>query len=336
MEMLQRMQTWIERQPRFSAQYMVTLLGIMLTAVTLLSVWGERWWWSELLAHFRWQYVWAGAILALVALWRRWRAAGGLALAMVLLNLAPLLPLYTAAAPSPPATAVTYRALALNTWEGSVSTEAMERLVNETDPDLIVLVEAPSDWPPALELSRRYPHVAQAVIGEEEARLVLSRYPFAAAPSEIADLERPSAVVQVELPDGVLTVFATHVVTPMTPDRWADRNRQLATVAAATRAQPGPVLLMGDLNNTPWAPTFTQFVRAAGLEDGRRGFGRQPTWPMSFPAPRLPLDHALASPEVAITNFQTGPDVGSDHLPIIVDFTLRPDAQAVGDISENR
>jgi endonuclease/exonuclease/phosphatase (EEP) superfamily protein YafD len=271
----------------------------------------------------------------LVALWSRQRRTTAVAVALLLANTIPLAPLYAAPPPEPPATAVTYRALSLNTWEGVVSTEAMERLVAETDPDLIVLVEVPYDWPPVERLSRRYPHVTQALIDGEEARVVLSRYPFAAAPTQVADLERPSAVVQVEMPEGPLTVFATHVVTPMSPERWQDRNRQLAKVAAVVRSQPGPVLLLGDLNNTSWAPTFTHFAQTAGLEDARRGFGRQPTWPTSFPAPRLPLDHALVSPDVAVADFQTGPDVGSDHLPIIVDFTLPAAAQTVSDNSGN-
>jgi endonuclease/exonuclease/phosphatase (EEP) superfamily protein YafD len=37
---------------------------------------------------------------------------------------------------------------------------------------------------------------------------------------------------------------------------------------------------------------------------------------------RIPIDHCLVSPSVAIVDRRVGPPVGSDHLPVFVDFAI--------------
>jgi len=37
---------------------------------------------------------------------------------------------------------------------------------------------------------------------------------------------------------------------------------------------------------------------------------------------RIPLDNCLVSEEVAVAGRRVGPDIGSDHLPLVVDFAL--------------
>jgi endonuclease/exonuclease/phosphatase (EEP) superfamily protein YafD len=36
----------------------------------------------------------------------------------------------------------------------------------------------------------------------------------------------------------------------------------------------------------------------------------------------IPIDHFLVSEDVAVTRFETGPRVGSDHLPIVADIRI--------------
>jgi len=36
----------------------------------------------------------------------------------------------------------------------------------------------------------------------------------------------------------------------------------------------------------------------------------------------LPVDHCLVSPSVALVSRTVGPDVGSDHRPLLVEFSL--------------
>ena len=84
-----------------------------------------------------------------------------------------------------------------------------------------------------------------------------------------------------------------------------------------------PTILLGDLNTTPWSHHFRRLLKQTRLLDSLRGHGVQGSWPSFLPAPlRIPIDHVLHSPEVAITGRAIGPDANSDHLPVIVDFGL--------------
>ena len=104
-----------------------------------------------------------------------------------------------------------------------------------------------------------------------------------------------------------------------------NRNDQLAALPAVVKEQKYPVLLIGDLNTTPWSSHFKRLVNKSGLKNSMKGFGHQPSWPSDQFFLRIPLDHILHAPEIAIHNRMILKDVGSDHFPVIVDFALTDD-----------
>ena len=63
-------------------------------------------------------------------------------------------------------------------------------------------------------------------------------------------------------------------------------------------------------------------VGTTGLCDTRAGFGYQGSFPASSAILRIPIDHVLVSCEVGVRARRIGPDVGSDHLPVIVDLAF--------------
>ena len=79
---------------------------------------------------------------------------------------------------------------------------------------------------------------------------------------------------------------------------------------------------MGDLNISMWAHHYARFEEVSGLSNARRGFGVAPTWPVWLFPGLIPIDHVLVSEQVVVTDFRTGPSIGSDHLPIVVRFTF--------------
>jgi endonuclease/exonuclease/phosphatase (EEP) superfamily protein YafD len=118
-------------------------------------------------------------------------------------------------------------------------------------------------------------------------------------------------------------VLAVHPPPPRHRDWWKLRNRQLEEIANLVRSHSGTWLVLGDLNTTPWAPSFRRLVRASGLVNSALGHGLDPTWPARWPWPlRIPIDHCLHSPALTTINRRVGPAIGSDHLPLIVDIGL--------------
>ena len=129
-------------------------------------------------------------------------------------------------------------------------------------------------------------------------------------------------MTQVDLGGQDLILISTQTRAPTRPGRTVDRREQFQQLAKVVAGQPQPVLLLGDLNATVWSPIVRDFLRTSGLQDGRHGFGLQASWPTFLPLLAIPIDHALVSAGVTVHSFTKGPDVGSDHYPILVDFSL--------------
>jgi endonuclease/exonuclease/phosphatase family metal-dependent hydrolase len=55
-----------------------------------------------------------------------------------------------------------------------------------------------------------------------------------------------------------------------------------------------------------------------------------PTYPAWFPLLWLPLDHCLVSADLLVGQFRVGPYAGSDHFPVVVDFSLARPGERLG------
>lgn len=154
-----------------------------------------------------------------------------------------------------------------------------------------------------------------------------SKHPFLR--SEIRDIgeaDVPSVIAVMKLPDGPLTLIATHPLPPASQEYSRLRNDQLARLPEIVRQANSPVLLLGDLNATPWCSHFKQLLRQSGLRDSSQGRGVQGSWPTCLPILLIPIDHCLHTAGVQVIGRTTGPKVGSDHFPLVVDFVLAPPA----------
>ncbi len=139
----------------------------------------------------------------------------------------------------------------------------------------------------------------------------------------------PSIVAQVAVGGRRLSIFCVHVLPPMGSSRAAERNESLVTLAQLVREQSDDVLVIGDLNCTSWSPYFDDLLVSGNLRDSRLGFGLQPSWPvMPGLGPILPIDHCLVSSGVVVHSRRLGSAIGSDHLPIVVDVSLRTERSA--------
>lgn len=122
-------------------------------------------------------------------------------------------------------------------------------------------------------------------------------------------------------PDGPMEVATTHVGWPT----WPETPAQVRGLERAVRALPRDrLILTGDFNATPWSAQLRGLDQGLGLTRRDRAI---PTWPArvigrDWPLPVLPIDHVYAGPGWATVKVERGPNVGSDHYPLIV--TLAP------------
>jgi endonuclease/exonuclease/phosphatase (EEP) superfamily protein YafD len=294
--------------------------GILI--VSLLGLAGKIGWGFDLFSHFRVQYLQLCLIPFAIALWTRRNKQAIALVLLVCFNYIFVLPLYFGK--SKETTTQPIRAMLMNLNANNDRAEQVIKSITQANPDLLLLEEVTPQWAEKLAvLDAQYKYrIAQPQKGCFGIML-LSKVPLEHGQiTKIGSGGVPSIVAEAYFPKGVVSLIGTHPPPPLGAKFSKDRNNQLAELATLVQKQNHPVLLIGDLNTTPWSPYFTQLLRDSGLKNSMKGFGHQPTWPRNHLFLRVPLDHLLHSPEIIIHNRWIGGNVGSDHFPVVVDFSL--------------
>lgn len=285
---------------------------------------------ADMLAHLRVQYVLLGTAIAAVGLGAGARMASLAAALMVAVNLvvvAPHLPPGIAGATERDADLTPPQPLtvaAFNVYHANPTPEAVVRWVERTRPDVVVLNEVSAPWDPYLQdLAEAYPHqkvfrACPNLKGCEAA--ILARMPWRTADAAWLGERGPTMVhARFDWQGQPLTVVTTHLDWPPgLPDvrRRHYQREQTANLVRRLRALDGPVLLAGDMNATPWSAAFARILDGTGLV--RAPTGRAGTWPESLWPFGILIDHVLYDPNRLAVGAAAGPDLGSDHRPLIV------------------
>ncbi|MEW6684020.1 MAG: endonuclease/exonuclease/phosphatase family protein [Nitrospirota bacterium] len=284
---------------------------------------GRLAWLAELSSHFVAQYAAAAAILALgLALKNRpWLAA--VALAICLVQLARLAPLWTH--PDPPTLAIAPERLTITQLNVNIRHQDPRRVVEwviAEDPDIAVLIEVNRAWSASLTaLRERYPHMLVGMPPDGSGIAVFAKGPKPSLRLEpLVDAWCPAIVLDFPEAPGPspLALIATHLRSPMTPRDAVARNRQLRALVQRVAAEPAlQKIVVGDLNITRWSPLFAQLTTIAGVRDGQEGFGLGGSWPSPFGRwLGIPIDQTLVSAGIRVVRRSVGPNLGSDHLPV--------------------
>lgn len=292
---------------------------------------GDWHWLLDLCAHFRWQYAVVMALGLLPALLLRKRGLIGLLLAGSLLNgwtlvgangSVPGVSQVNAAT-----TASTWKLLVVNVHVGLLDAAPLLQLIERESPDVVGIIELSPALEPALRaLDARYPvHRSQA--RDDPFGIGLwTRWPgstieiLATAPPGF-----PTLVLRAAEPES-MRLWLVHPFPPISTEAAGWRDQYLADVASRIDHDPR-VLVAGDFNATPWSAAYRNFRRGTRLLDSAAGQLPWPTWFADGPAGSLlalPIDHVLHGSGWRVAQRRIGPDIGSDHRPLIVSFVATP------------
>ena len=302
------------------------LLGaaaIVLAAFSLLTASGIRYWSIDLFTHFRMQYLIIGLLVLPVMLWFRAWVTCGLLVVSTAVSALLVLPWF-AASDAGYAGADTLKVLHANVHASNDDYQRVIDYVIDEDPDLIFIQEVSPQWAIQLHaLRNRWRHGHVVARDDNFGIAVFSKHGFQQVGHiDSAPLGYPTIVGALEIGGRSLNLVNTHPMVPMRPDFHAARNQQLMDIAKLVAGFDGSTLLTGDLNSSVWDPSLQDFERSSGLVNARRGYGLLPTWPTFFAPGMIPIDHAYTSPDITIIDIRTGPDIGSDHLPLVVTVGL--------------
>lgn len=286
---------------------------------------GHWHWLLDLAAHFRWQYALAIGLGLLAALPLRKR---GLAALLALAWLANLHALATATGPqlAPPRLhaaepeAAGVRLLIANIHLDTLDLQALRALIERESPDVVGILElSPHAAAELAALAQRYP-VSRVEPREDPfgiglwSRLPASRLDLVAMPP----LGFPA--LQLRWPEpGPGSLWLLHPFPPLGGEASAWRDAQLEYAGGLLAGDPDAVLA-GDLNATPWSLAYRRLRARAGLLDSAAGRWPWPTWqaPGLGRLLALPIDHVLHGRAWRSVEHRVGPDIGSDHRPVLV------------------
>ena len=304
----------------------VALVGL----ATLVGLLDRVWWAFETADVFRLQYLAVLVAAGLAALVLRRPRLAALAAAFAAVNLAvlgvPLTRSVTAA--SNASTSGTLRLVVANVEVGNRDFAAVRRLVAKTHPDVFGVTELTPAM--ARHLGEDLPGYGRRVLETRDDAYgigVYSRVPLLSAKVvRFPDDGPPTVVARVRVAGKPVAVVVTHVHTPFA---GSIRVRHLDALAATARSQLGKrVVVCGDFNTPPWTGLLRDFASDARLRDvyGSRAWAGY-SWPTWAYVLRVPLDDCFVSDGVAVTAHHDGPNVGSDHLPLVVDVGIATSAR---------
>jgi endonuclease/exonuclease/phosphatase (EEP) superfamily protein YafD len=304
------------------------VIGLLLTLVavvaTLAGAAARLFWIADLTVHFRLQWValaLAGCLILAATGHAGWAALALLTVAIQVRQCAAVLkwraPAQASTAPAPSAQ---MRLAAINVWYRNHQFQRVIDFITRERPDFVLLAEVTAAWEEALApLNASYAHryTTRGVRGT--GLLLLSRWPMQAEVLPgYSDVE-PAVSATVLIKERSLQLLNVHTSWPLGRASSALRDRQLALIGEFARSHPKPLVVLGDLNVSPFSPQFRTLLSDSRLKSAAQGFGWQPTWPTFLPPAGIQIDHALTGAGVFVTSFRRGSPVGSDHLPIVIE-----------------
>lgn len=305
-------------------------LSLLAALAALLGYLGEQHWLLDLCAHFRWQYLLAMGAGLVAALLVRKR---GIVVLLALVSLGNAWSLGSATGPSPGSSdalaatpagrAGSWKLLVVNVHLDNRDLRPLLQLIEREAPDAVGIIELTPEAAAELAvLAQRYP-VSRIEPRDDPfgiglwSRLPASQVDLVSMPP----LGFPALQLHWAAPDPG-SLWLVHPFPPISGEATEWRDTQLRYTAGLIRGDEDAVLA-GDLNATPWSSAYQSLRLEAGLVDSNADGWPWPTWFGSGMVSRVlavPIDHVLHGSAWRTQVHRIGPDIGSDHRPLIVEL----------------
>ena len=223
----------------------------------------------------------------------------------------------------------TYRLMQLNLRLDNWDPAKVLTLIRRVQPDIITLEEFSADWAARFkELDASYPYRLLCYQALDDGVAILSRHRFGGSRAPACIQNDAMAVATLELDGALLDVAAVHLAWP-----WPfDQSEQIDDLDEPLGSLAATAILSGDLNAVYWSAAVAR-VRQAGVFTQNPPIG--PTW-LYYQLPEwlrfagLQIDQVMAKGDVVMHSARMLETVGSDHLPVLVEFSLSRAAGGAG------
>lgn len=314
---------------------MACALCVVTALVPLLPV---NWWWVRIGDFPRLQLAifYAIGLVSLTPYWRRKSARIGLAAYVVCIGIqAYWIYPYLSVTPNEVEwaqsddPAARLRIMSANVLESNRRAEALLQLVEQQNPDVLVLLEVNQRWIEDLKpLESRFRfHLTHPLENKYGMALYTNLEVISAEVRAMVLPEIPSIDATLRLRNGTpVRLFAVHPNPPRPGEDTTKRDAELVLVGREVKDDP-TVIVLGDLNDVGWSRTTDLFQEVSGLLDPRIGRGMYSTFDAKSWIWRYPLDYCFHSEDFRVAEMKRLPYIGSDHFPLLVELSHEPAAR---------
>jgi endonuclease/exonuclease/phosphatase (EEP) superfamily protein YafD len=221
---------------------------------------------------------------------------------------------------------VSFRLMSANLLHEHCDVDDFERVLDETQPDVIVIQELGHDC--ADVLATLYPNRLLRPANDFTGHGMASR--FDTVFEELATTGHPGIGARVDVEGTPLAVTGLHLPNPLDFPWWATARTRSIQIEAVfewiSDQSEMAAIVAGDFNASPIWPAYrklatrlTDLVDEWAVAEEREP---EPTWAWHAGWPRvLRIDHVFGS-GVRAANVAVEPIVGSDHAAVIADLTF--------------
>lgn len=219
----------------------------------------------------------------------------------------------------------TYRLMQMNLRFDNPTPEAALSLIGSMHPDVVTFGEVSDMWRERLGLlEAAYPY---RVICPKPSHIggtaILSRRPFVEGFEPHCGDRGSFAKIRLDLGGREIEIATLHMGWP-----WPfEQPWQMPRLIPLLESVDNDAIIVGDLNAVPWSHAARRIAEASDAQI-LRGIG--PSWldrrlpDQLRPLIGLPIDNLMFKGDVIATGLQTFTNAGSDHLAILLEFSLSP------------
>lgn len=303
------------------------LIFLSLSCVlTLAGFFSQYSWWLDLAAHFRLQYLIIQLLCIILCIFQRRKKLLLVITVFALINLTFIAPYYFPQKQTPHnVTSKPLTILLINVNSSNTNYQAVRNYIQKTSPAILALAEINKRWIKELTpLLRSYPNFKEVSQENNFGLGLYSKIPLQNMKVEyFASHLIPSLVSEITWDGQPVSIIFTHPMPPGTAEHFIWHNTQLERIGLLKPHLEKNILLIGDLNATSWSYSFQKLIKDLNVKDSREGFGLQTSWPSFLPYLGITIDHCLVSKNFFVPKRIVGPNLGSDHLPVLIKLTLQ-------------
>ena len=280
----------------------------------------DFWWGFELFTHYSLHFLVASFLFALIAVkLKMWKTA--LLFTLIFsIHSAQIAPYYQNAA-QPAANGPEIKIFSSNFLVSNDDFETIQKVIADEQPDFVQILEASYAWNKEKAMFEKdYPYITISEKTGSFGIVAASKYPAEFEHFSLNGYEALSTILTVN--DSRVRVISVHPFPPSRKDLAMLRNQQYIELISKINSSTAHTVLVGDFNSAPWSPWFIKLIDSTTLRDAALGFGIINTWNADIPLLKIPIDHVLISPDIAVLNFKRASALGADHYPIVATLRL--------------